>query len=189
MGILHSGTSSGLPLGNFGNMAGRPTKYQDAYSEQAFKLCLLGATDVELADFFEVTESTINEWKLAHAEFSESIKKGKFQADAEVANKLYTRANGYKYDEVTYEKVDVKIDGIVEEDDIKMEPFKKKVVTKEVAPDVTAQIFWLKNRSKKKWRDKVENGFTDNDGNDRYADLSEDKLDEKIQALIKRRDK
>lgn len=52
----------------------RPTKYQEAYAEQARKLCLLGYTDAELADFFEVSESTINKWKLDYPEFSESIK-------------------------------------------------------------------------------------------------------------------
>lgn len=53
----------------------RPTKYQEAYAEQARKLCLLGYTDAELADFFEVSESTINKWKLDYPEFSESIKR------------------------------------------------------------------------------------------------------------------
>lgn len=53
----------------------RPTKYQEAYAEQARKLCLLGYTDAELADFFEVSESTINKWKLDYPKFSESIKR------------------------------------------------------------------------------------------------------------------
>lgn len=38
-------------------MAGRPTKYKKEYDDQAFKLCLLGATDKEIADFFEVNRS------------------------------------------------------------------------------------------------------------------------------------
>lgn len=53
----------------------RPTKYQEAYAEQARKLCLLGCTDAELADFFEVSEATINNWKLEYPEFLESIKR------------------------------------------------------------------------------------------------------------------
>lgn len=53
----------------------RPTKYQEAYAEQARKLCLLGYTDAELADFFEVSEATINNWKLEYPEFLESIKR------------------------------------------------------------------------------------------------------------------
>ena len=37
----------------------RPTKYNKEYNMQAYKLALLGATDVELADFFEVNQDTI----------------------------------------------------------------------------------------------------------------------------------
>jgi len=147
---------------------GRPTKYQAAYNKQAFKLCLLGATDSQLADFFEVNIDTITEWKSVYPKFSVSIKAGKEKADAEVANKLYTRAMGYKYDEVTFERVDgQEIIEATTTGEIKKSPaYKKKVVTKEVPPDTTAQIFWLKNRQKGKWRDKQEIGLTDKDGND-----------------------
>lgn len=43
--------------------AGRPTDYREEYNEQAYKLCLLGATDAELGDFFNVTEQTINNFQ------------------------------------------------------------------------------------------------------------------------------
>lgn len=134
----------------------------------AEKLCKLSATDKELADFFDVAESTINKWKIDHPEFSESIKAGKIIADANVSEKLYQRAIGYKYDEVHYEKINVDVDKVEEtgNDDMKMEVYKKKLIVKEVAPDTTAQIFWLKNRQRKKWRDKIETGITDNEGND-----------------------
>lgn len=52
------------------NPPGRPTDYRPEYAEHARKLCLLGATDKDLADWFEVVESTVNLWKLAHPEFS-----------------------------------------------------------------------------------------------------------------------
>lgn len=145
----------------------RPTDYKSSFNKQAEKLCRLGATDKELAEFFEIVESTINEWKIKYPKFSESIKKGKVLADIKVADSLYKRANGYKYNEVTFEKVGDK-DTLLEDGDetIKVDSFKKKIVTKEIAPDVTAQIFWLKNRQKKKWRDKIETGITDVDGND-----------------------
>jgi hypothetical protein len=42
---------------------GRPSKYRDEFPEQAFKLCLLGATDVQLAAFFDVDVATIDRWK------------------------------------------------------------------------------------------------------------------------------
>ena len=56
--------------------AGQPTSYRPNYVEQAFQLCVLGAIDREMADFFNVSESTINNWKKAHLEFLESIKRG-----------------------------------------------------------------------------------------------------------------
>lgn len=147
-------------------MAGRPTKYKAEYCEQVYKLCLLGATDKEIADFFEVDEATVNRWKVAHPEFCKSIKRGKINADAEVAASLHKRALGYQYDEVTYEKigdgeslVEVGEDGM---NTIKQDKYRKKVVTKEVPPDVAAQNIWLKNRRGKvdkeaqRWADKHE---------------------------------
>ena len=147
-------------------MAGRPTKFKVEFNEAVYRLCLLGHTDAELAKSFEIEESTLNLWKTAHPEFMESIKRGKEIADIEVVESLRKRALGYKYEETTYEKINVEVDGVEDETDLKQEAYKKKVVTKEVAPDVIAQIFWLKNRQKKKWRDRVEQGFTDGDGND-----------------------
>jgi len=73
---------------------GRPTRYRKEFAEQARKLCLLGYTDVQLADFFEVTEKTINNWKNRHSEFLQSIKKGKAIPDAEVAETLFNKAAG-----------------------------------------------------------------------------------------------
>ncbi|HBE2990990.1 TPA: terminase [Escherichia coli] len=128
----------------------RPTKYQEAYAEQARKLCLLGHTDAELADFFEVSESTINKWKLDYPEFSESIKKGKAVADAEVSDRLYQRAMGF---------VAPDIDIRVIENRIVETPLEKYY-----PPDTTAAIFWLKNRQKDKWRDKVDHELTGKDG-------------------------
>lgn len=156
------------------NKSGAPSKYKQEYCEQVFKLCLLGATDKEIADFFNVKESTINNWKVYHPEFLESIKKGKLNADAEVANSLYKRALGFEYDEITYEKINIDVDGIEEatDEDIKTEAYKKKIVSKMIVPDVAAQNIWLKNRRGKvakqaqRWADKVETGLTDNEGND-----------------------
>ena len=120
---------------------GRPSKYKAEYAEQAYKLCLLGATDKDMADFFEVDEATINRWKEAHNEFRESLKKGKMMADATVAQKLYHRAIGYEHNEI----ITASFQGQITD---KME------VVKHYAPDPTAAIFWLKNRQPKQWRDK-----------------------------------
>ena len=53
---------------------GRPTLYQESYPDQARKLCLLNATDEDLADFFDVSVATISNWKNDHPEFLEAIK-------------------------------------------------------------------------------------------------------------------
>lgn len=120
---------------------GRPSKYRPEFDEQARKLCLLGATDQDLADFFEVSEDTINTWKKVHREFSESIKKGKTLADAEVAMSLFKRATGY----IGQKTVTATFEGEITD---------TKVVDDYVGPDTTAGIFWLKNRQSGRWREK-----------------------------------
>ena len=135
---------------------GQPSPYADGYAttfpEAAKKLALLGATDADIADFFGIAVSTLALWKTKHPEFSDALKAGKQIADAEVAHKLYQRAMGYEHDEVDIRVIDRKV---------VMTPIRKIY-----APDTTAAIFWLKNRQKAQWRDKVEVGQTDKEGND-----------------------
>jgi hypothetical protein len=121
---------------------GRPTKYKEEYNEQVIKLCKLGATDKEIADFFEVTETTINNWKLDYPSFFESIKKGRIVADMEVANSLYNRAKGYEQE-------------VVKVFQFQGEPVIVPVIER-IAPDTGAAMAWLKNRRPKDWRDKQE---------------------------------
>lgn len=96
-----------------------------------------GLTDEQIAKNMGIATSTLYAWKNEYEEISEALKRGKEVIDFEVENALLKRALGYKYDEVTYEN------GI-----------ETKRVTKEVVPDTTAQIFWLKNRMPEDWRDK-----------------------------------
>ena len=121
---------------------GRPTKYKDEYPKQAEKLCLLGATDEEIADFFEVNALTIYRWKAKHPDFCKALKAGKEHADERVERSLYQRAIGYTHDE----------------DKIFNDGGKALIVPtkKHYPPDTTAGIFWLKNRRKDDWRDKVD---------------------------------
>lgn len=120
----------------------RPTKYKEEYNKQAYRLCLLGATDASLAEFFEVSEQTINAWKKEYPLFFESIKAGKIEADAKVAESLYKKATGF-------EKEAVKIFNANGEPLIV--PY-----TEYYAPDTGAAFIWLKNRQPKNWRDKHE---------------------------------
>lgn len=121
---------------------GRPTLFRDEYVEQAYKLCLLGATDAELADFFEVCERTINTWKEDYPEFLQSLKAGKASADAAVAESLYKRALGYSHPDVHISN----FQGMITVTDI----------VKHYPPDTGAAFIWLKNRQPHKWKDKVE---------------------------------
>lgn len=105
---------------------GRPSSYKSEYSEQALQLSRLGATDKEMADFFNVTEKTLNNWKHEKVGFLQSLKDGKLLSDARVSSALYTKAIGYDLNDKHY------------------------------PPDTTACIFWLKNRQPDKWRDKTE---------------------------------
>ena len=100
-----------------------------------------GLTDEQIAQNLGISKQTLYNYKSKYVDFFDSLKKGKEIVDYEVENALLKRALGYKYDEVTIEEFD---DGSV----------KTKTVTKEVIPDTTAQIFWLKNRRPDKWRDK-----------------------------------
>jgi hypothetical protein len=117
-----------------------------------------GWTDQECADFFDISLRTLSGWKEKHPEFLQALKNWKESADYLVEKSLYDRAIGFKYDEITYEKT-VGSMGIVLKDseisEVKHVPTAKaKIVTKYVVPDVTAQIFWLKNRRPDVWRDK-----------------------------------
>lgn len=98
-----------------------------------------GLTDEQISRNMGIAYSTFREWKKKYSAFSAVLKRSKDVVDREVENALFRRAMGYKYDEVTYERGE-----------------EVKRVTKEVAPDTTAQIFWLKNRKPAEWRDKIE---------------------------------
>ena len=76
---------------------GRPTDYRPEFDQQVYRLCLLGMTDKQLTLFFDVTETTINNWKKIHYSFLESLREGKMLADAKVAEALYLRATGYSH--------------------------------------------------------------------------------------------
>lgn len=121
---------------------GRPTDFKPEYVEQAYKLCLMGMTDVELASFFEIAESNLNEWKHRFPDFQESMRRGKEIADAEVSASLYQRALGYSHPEVHISNYQ----GSITETPL----------TKHYPPDTAAASLWLRNRQSGKWRDKVD---------------------------------
>ena len=119
---------------------GRPSMYKETHNEQARKLCLLGATDESLANFFDVSVTTLNAWKKGHPKFLLSIREGKEVADANVANALYNRAIGFSHPDTHISNFQ---GGITVTPTVKHYP-----------ADTGAAFIWLKNRST--WKDKQE---------------------------------
>ena len=146
----------------------RPTKYKEEYPKQAYKLCLIGATDAQLANFFEVTESTLNNWKHEYPEFLESLKEGKQIADGEVAKSLFHRAKGYSHKAVHISNYQGEIT--------------QTEIIKEYPPDTTACIFWLKNRQSEMWRDKRE--YAVSDDNRGIEDFNIDELQQMLKDSL-----
>ena len=121
--------------------AGQPTLYKRDYCTQAHNYCLLGATNEDLAAFFEVTRRTIDNWIAAHPDFATAVRSGRVVADMRVARCLYERAVGFEQ----------KVERTVLHQG-------KEWVLKNVVnhpPDTRACIFWLRNRQRGNWGDRV----------------------------------
>lgn len=123
-----------------------------------------GLTDEQIADNIGIRRPTLYDWKNKYPDISDALKKGKEVIDRQVENALLKRALGYEYIETTKELTDLGLTVT-------------KQVTKQVSPDTTAQIFWLKNRKPKEWRDKKETEVTGSlNVNNPFSDLSVDEL-------------
>ena len=119
-----------------------------------------GLTDEQISQNMGIAYSTLRSWRDKFSAISAVLKKGKEVVDRQVENALLKRALGYEYEEVKE-----KFEG--------GEMTERTVVKKEVIPDTTAQIFWLKNRKPDKWRDKPD-----------YEDTSAiDKLDSILKEM------
>ena len=131
------------------NSVGRPTKWEDV-KEKLFLIenwAKEGLTNADIAKKLGIAMSTFCEYQNKYSEFKEALKKGKEIIDYQVENALLKKALGYSYEEKTYEKEYNELIGEY------TETLTKRVI-KEVAPDTTAQIFWLKNRKPELWADK-----------------------------------
>lgn len=122
-------------------------KYEDTFPLLAEGYAREGLTDKQIAKNLGIALSSFYEYQKQHSEFMDALKRGKAPVDIEVENALLKRARGYEIEEVTVEYKPGK-DG---ED--KAKPTSIKKVKRQVLPDPTSMIFWLKNRLRKKWRD------------------------------------
>lgn len=108
------------------------------YLEQIKAWCRNGATDKIICEKLGISNQAFCEYKNLHMELVETLKT-KDEIDDLVENALLKRALGYDVEEVT------------EEFDEKNVLVKRKTVTKHIVPDVTAQIYWTKNRRPDRW--------------------------------------
>ena len=99
-----------------------------------------GLDEEQIAENIGVTRKTLYNWKTSQLPILHALKKGKEVVDRQVENALLKRALGYGYTETKIEESDI--------------GNKTTTTTKEVIPDTTAQIFWLKNRKPDVWKNK-----------------------------------
>lgn len=118
------------------------SKYIKSFAKQAYRHCLLGATDKDLAELFNVSEVTIGTWKKTHPSFLRAVKDGKENADARVAEAMFKRSVGYEHPE---DKV------FCSNGEVTVVP-----TIKHYPPDGPTCLNWLKNRQPETWRDKRE---------------------------------
>ena len=104
-----------------------------------------GLTDEQIAHNIGIRRETLYVWKNKYPNISNALKNGKEVIDRQVENALLKRALGYEYEEVKQ---------IIEKDEKGKDRKRVEKTVKQVIPDTTAQIFWLKNRKPKEWRDR-----------------------------------
>ena len=119
---------------------GRPTRYKPTHAEVVRKACEAGFVNDEIAAFLGISHSVLQRWRLQNPELQAALKTGKEAADERVVASLYNRAIGYTYDSVKI---------FMHEGEPVEVPYRE-----HVPPDVTACIFWLKNRRPDLWRDR-----------------------------------
>ena len=121
---------------------GRPSYDPLKHPKKAYELSLLGLTNPRISQLLDISRETLNKWMNAHPDLADAIKKGRDHADSKVAKSLYQRAMGYSHPE----------------DKIFLHRGQPVIVNtvKHYPPDTASAIFWLKNRQKELWRDKIE---------------------------------
>ena len=126
---------------------GRPSTYNKEMAFTANRLCQLGATDAEVAEYLGISQAQCRAWKHMHEDFNSALKPAGTIADDRVVRSLYQQALGYT---------------LIEKETIVITAGPNKGQTQEITrekvvpPNTAAQIFWLKNRRKTEWRDRHE---------------------------------
>lgn len=105
-----------------------------------------GLTDEQVAKKIGIRTGTLYAWKNKYTELDDALKKGKEIVDDEAEQSLIKSYMGYMTTETTVVERMNEVTG-------KLEVVERRTVEKEVPPNVTAIIFWLKNRRPLSWRE------------------------------------
>lgn len=132
---------------------GLPSKYDASVPERILNLAKLGLSVLQMADAMGVAESTMARWLRDREGVREAYHRGRWEHDHGVELSLEQRATGYTYDEVRV------VSGV---DSLGREYSYTTTTTKHVPGDVTAQVFWLKNRHPDRWHDVNKDSNTTN---------------------------
>jgi hypothetical protein len=136
---------------------GPAPSYKPDFCPIAYKFCLLGATNEDLARLFEVSLSTIGNWLARYPAFRKAVQDGREVADADVALSLLQKAKGFTHPDVKI----LQVDGAPQE-----VPYNRYF-----PPDTQAATFWLRNRRHKQWRERIEHEHTVSD--EKFRELEE----------------
>ena len=109
-------------------------------------LAQVGHTNLEMSALLNVSSKCLWQWRDKYPEVKAALDDGKSVADQMVVDALYKRARGYEYEET-------EVKGVVDEHGKSIGMKEVKKVKKQLAPDVGAICFWLKNRRPDEWRD------------------------------------
>lgn len=127
---------------------GRPSKFDQLTEATAAELNIaavkrcarIGFTTAETCEALEISENTLKRWRIAHPELRQALKLGRAYPNDNVERALYERAIGYR-----------RLKEVIGPQGEKIK------LVEEVPPDVTACIFWLKNRRRDKWTTESDN--------------------------------
>jgi len=140
------------------NPGSKPVKWNSERPKMAYQLALLGATDVMIAEAFEVDIETINNWKRTKPEFLQELYRGKIKADMKVVENLFLNCIDRWIEE---EEVHILKGGLVRK--IKVKKFHK--------GNWQAQTRWLALRQRMDWSETQRLEITNTNVNINKLDL------------------
>lgn len=138
----------------------RPSKYETHVLPKLAAVqgwAMQGLTNEQIAKNLGIHKATLCDYQNKYSEFAEALKKGKEVADFEVVNSLHENATGYwKTEQVVSQKKTVGYNDQGKRVEV-TEPVIVEV-KRWYPPNVTAQIYWTKNRMPQEWSDRKEVG-------------------------------